>query len=479
MIDAIAGLYGTHYAGTLVYMLQSTEYRAGPYLRWYWRTNNFSRVANRKVLEHTRVAKLLQLALGVGMLIQIGLGVTLVVLGLQGHMVAGTEFGIALLISYPVVWAHLVVVPLELGRWLIITPKESRLVIESHAIFSKHPGTKIAVAGSYGKTSMKELLLTVLEGARKVAATPANKNVAVSHAAFAKTLKGDEDIVIIEYGEGSPGDVQRFANTTQPNIGIITGLAPAHLDKYKTLQAAGKDIFSLADFLQDQNVYVNGESPDAKEFIKPSHHVYSTKGILGWEVSNIRVSLSGTSFTMKKGNRVLNLKSSLIGRHQIGPIALAAAIADKLKLTKKHIESAVARTLPFEHRMQPYSLAGAWVIDDTYNGNLEGIKAGLALLGELSGQRKVYVTPGLVDQGKETQRVHLEIGKLIAQAHPDRVVLMQNSVTKWIEQGLTRAGFKGDLSVEKDPLRFYTNIDQFVAVGDIVLMQNDWTDNYW
>ena len=168
----------------------------------------------------------------------------------------------------------------------------------------------------------------------------------------------------------------------------------------------------------------------------------------------------------------------MLGRHHLGFLALVAALALELGLTEKQVQAGIAKTKPFEHRMQPYQLAGAWVIDDTYNGNLEGIRAGTQLLKDLKAKRKIYVTPGLVDQGEETERVHREAGELIAAAQPDLVVLMQNSVTKFIEQGLKTGGFKGELRIETNPLDFYTNLTHFVATGDLVVMQNDWTDNY-
>jgi UDP-N-acetylmuramyl pentapeptide synthase len=128
--------------------------------------------------------------------------------------------------------------------------------------------------------------------------------------------------------------------------------------------------------------------------------------------------------------------------------------------------------------MYPRATHGAWIIDDTYNGNIDGMRAGLALLDELPAKRKIYVTPGLVDQGVETESVHVELGKLIAQSNPDRVVLMKNSVTDFISKGMEKEGYKGEVRIEQDPLNFYLNIEHFVAAGDLVLMQNDWTDNY-
>lgn len=478
MFAAIISMYTLKYPKVLVYMLQNTEYRAGPYLAWYWRTQNFSKVMYRRTLEPTKAARLLLLAVRLGMLLQVLAGLTLIGLwrwkGLAGYW----EFGLALLLSYPIIWAHLACLPLELGRWLVVSPHEHRMVKLSAKTFADHPGVKIAVAGSYGKTSMKELLNTVLSEGKKVAATPANKNVAISHALFARKLDGDEDVLIIEYGEGAPGDVTKFAKTTHPTHAIITGIAPAHLDRYKTLKRAAKDIFSVADYLNGSNVFVNGDSPLAKDFFKDEYHVYDAQGALDWKVKDVKLEATATSFTMKKGKQELKLTSGLLGAHQIGPLTLAAALGLDLGLTEKQVKAAIAKTVPYEHRMRPYQMSGAWVIDDTYNGNIEGIRVGLELLQAVAGKRKVYVTPGLVDQGKETKKIHKQIGEYIAQANPDMVVLMKNSVMPYIKSGLEAGKYQGELRVETDPLEFYNNLKHFIAAGDVVLMQNDWPDNY-
>jgi len=478
MIRGLLSLYSLRYPAVLVYMLQNTEYQVRPYLAWYWHTVHFERVMYRRRLHRTAPARLLLLALVAGMLAQIVAGALLLWAGVQGVITGGVAFGLALVISYPIVWGHLVVVPLELGRLFIIKPRQRMIIRKSKPIFANFTGATIAVAGSYGKTSMKELLLTILSQGKKVAATPANKNVSISHAYFARKLKGDEDILVIEYGEGKPGDVARFTAITRPTHAVITGLAPAHLDRYKTLEAAGKDIFSVARMVPPENVFVNGESPDALRFVGPGQQLYNQKNALGWKIGSVKVGLDGTRFTMQKGKDKLELHSGLLGRHQVGPLALAAALAFHFGLTKTQIKAGVAATKPFEHRMEPYQLGGAWVIDDTYNGNIDGIRAGTELLSDLPAQRKIYVTPGLVDQGKDSAKIHEEVGRLIAEAKPDMVVLMKHSVTPHIVQGLEAAGFKGELLIEDDPLNFYQNLQLFVANGDLVMLQNDWPDNY-
>ena len=476
MFRSLLAMYRPQFAITIVYMLQATEYQINSYLKWLWRVQDFSKVTYRKSLVKTRHSKTLLFAVKVGMLAQL---ITALVWGIWAFRNENPSliFAVDLLFSIPLVWTHLVVVPLLLGRWLYVNPLSAFKVRHSQKIFRDHPGIKIAVAGSYGKTTMKEILATVLAEGKKVAATPANKNVAISHAIFAARLKGDEDILIIEYGEGAPGDVAGFSKNTHPNIGIITGLAPAHLDKYKTLSTAGEDIFSLADYLKD-NVYVNEESEAVKPFIKKSYKLFSSQEAVGWKVSNVKTSIHGVSFLMKKGTKTLSLQSLLLGRHQVGPLALAVALAEKIGLSDEQIKRGISKIEPFEHRMQPREAGGAWIIDDTYNGNIEGMLAGLRLLKELPARRKVYVTPGLVDQGKDSAAIHHQLGKAIVRARPDLIILMKHSVTDGIIRGIRDEKYNGQLVIEEDPLNFYNNLDQFVAAGDLVLLQNDWPDNY-
>ncbi|MGH7156785.1 MAG: Mur ligase family protein [Candidatus Saccharimonadales bacterium] len=476
MFKPIIFLYKPKFAKTIIYMLQSVEYQPSLYFKWFWRTNDLSKVIYRKELVPTRAAKMLLAAFRAGELIEIAASIALIIIGINNGSYPEFGYGIALLLITPVIWAHLIILPLILGDWLIVKPLNSLKIRRASKILAAHPGIKIAVAGSYGKTTMKEILLKVLSEGKKVKATPANRNVSISHAGFARSLDGDEDILIIEYGEGAPGDIARFAKKTHPNVGVITGLAPAHLDRYKTLQAAGKDIFSLRSYLKGQDLYVNGDSQLASPFIKKTDRVFSSGGISQWQVKNVKVSIEGLAFSLVNGSESITIKSRLLGRHLIAPLALAAYLGHAYGLTNQEIAKGIVAIEPFEHRMKPYQLSGAWVIDDTYNGNIEGMRAGLALLKELPAKRKIYITPGLVDQGSEEADIHRQLGKAIAGAMPDIAILMKHSVTDDIVKGMD--GFKGHLLIEEDPLDFYNNLDKFVAAGDLVLMQNDWPDNY-
>lgn len=459
-------------------MLQSTEYDTKAYLRWIWKVNNFNKVANRGQLKPTRYSKMLLTFLRLGIILQIIIGLLFMLLGISGEIKGGFFIGLVFIVSYPFIWSHLIVVSLILGRILISDRRASTKIRAAEPIFKNHKAKKIAVLGSYGKTTMKELLKEILSADFEVAATPANKNVSVSHANFAHKLSGKEDILVIEYGEGEPGDIARFAKNTHPDYAIITGLAPAHLDKYPDMHSAAQDIFSIGDYVEHSKVFVNLDSELCRDHLKEGMSGFNSKDVIGWKISRVKTAISGSSFSLKKAKQEYNFETKMIGEHQIAFVAFATALALELGEEPKKVAAAVKNTKPFEHRMQPYQLNGAWIIDDTYNGNIEGIRAGTKLLAHLDGKRKIYVTPGLVDQGIETEAVHIEMGNLIAAANPDQVVLMKNSVTEFIKQGLEQAKYNGKLLVQEDPLNFYHNLSHFVAAGDLVVMQNDWPDNY-
>lgn len=455
---------------TLVYMQQQVEYSPSKFLKWTAAVPNLFQVQNRGELDLTSRAKLM---LGLSYLTAV---MTFMTVSFWALWLTAYWLFLALLLL-PQLCVVVIFVTTLLLQSIIVNPKQNREIRAAKQKLSAHTTIRIAVLGSYGKTTMKELLVTVLSEAKSVAATPGNKNVLISHARWVnRKLTGKEDVLVFEYGEAQPGDIATLANFSQPTIAVVTGLAPAHLDAYPNLEAVADDFATIQNVVTPDNTFVSGNDELLRAKIKGSY--YDSHGIDSWKVSGEQVDFSGTRFTLTSGNQKLNLQTGLLGKHQIGPLSAVVAIAMKLGLTDKQIVAGVAATRPYEHRMQPRHLGGAWIIDDTYNGTIEGMRAGLELLKTLPGKRKVYVTPGLVDQGTETEITHQELGTLIAAAQPDQVVLMQNSVTEHIRTGLEQAGFRGELKLETKPLEYYTNLEHFLAAGDVVMLQNDWPDSY-
>lgn len=471
----ILSRYQPRFVRSLVYMLQASEYDVHEYLAWYRRTTDFTRVEQRKQLDKTQKALVLLYSTWAMIVVW-----TILVMGYVGSTGGDLALvvGAAVIFLLPFYVPYAILIPLSILS-LVQKPLERRLIRDAKEKLRVHKGMKIAIAGSYGKTTTREILKTVLSTGKKVAAPKGSHNTPLGIAAFIQTLDGDEDIILFELGEYYPGDVQELCAFVEPDMGIITGVNEAHLEKFGTLEKTAATIFELAVYLGAKPLYINAENEVARSKARAADHLYSREAVNGWRVVNPHTDLKGTAFTLVREGDAIHASSKLLGLHMIGPIALAADIARELGLSIEQIEEGIKHTKAFDHRLQmTVDNAGVITLDDSYNGNPDGVAAVIAFLASLKGHRRYYVTPGLVEMGSRTKEVHLYIGKQLADAGIEKVVLMRNSVTPYIEEGLKAANFKGDLQYFEDMPKALTALVHMTASGDIVLIQNDWPDQY-
>ena len=462
------------YIRSLVYMLQASEYNIADFFKWHERANDFRNVERRKQLMFTPKAVSLFVFGWVVLFATLGSAVFIFLHTtipwnyiLSTLLVLETPLVVMNGLLFAVVGMHIIQRPVE---WLV--------ALSTKQMLASHKGVKIAIAGSYGKTSMREILKTVLSEGKKVAAPPYSYNTPLGIAKFVRTLKGNEEVLIFELGEYYPGDIQKLARMIRPEWGIITGVNEAHLEKFKTLERATDTIFELAEHIEASHLYVNGENEQAYKRVKSGNVTYTRGGTKKWKVTEAATDLSGTTFKITDGNNVIHGTSKLLGLHMLGPLVAAADIASRLGLTREQIERGLAKTKPFAHRLEPKQWADSVIfLDDSYNGNPDGVRAAIAFLASVEG-RRFYVTPGLVEAGPRVREVHEDIGRELAKAGIEKVVLIRNSVTPNIEAGLKSAGFKGELLSYDDMPACLAALRALSLPGDIILVQNDWPDQY-
>jgi UDP-N-acetylmuramoyl-tripeptide--D-alanyl-D-alanine ligase len=468
--------YNLRYLRSLVYMLQASEYNIHNYLAWYHKTKNFSNIENRKRLVKTTKVRLLFIMSWLTIILFLSVTISLI-----WPMTSLVKF-ISLILGVfflPYILAYGIIIPLLIIEIMIQRPVEYLIFYKVRRKLKTHNAVKIGIAGSFGKTTMREILKVVLSEGKKVASPPHSHNTPLGISEFVKTLKGDEDVLIFEFGEYYQGDIKKLCSLVQPDMGIITGINEAHLEKFKTLERTTKTIYELADYLDNKPLYVNGENKLALYNARSKHIIYSRQGLGDWKIKDMKTDLDGTSFIMEKGNFKFDLKSKLLGLHQIGPLIVAINIAFDFGFSINQIESGVKKTKPYDHRLEPkIDNIGVITLDDSYNGNPDGVKAVIEFLTSLKDHRRFYVTPGLVEMGTRTKEVHRQIGESLAKASIEKVVLIRNSVTSYIEDGLKKKGYGGEVLWFEDSLSAFTALPHLTAKGDIVLLQNDWPDQY-
>jgi UDP-N-acetylmuramyl pentapeptide synthase len=294
-----------------VYMLQQVEYDPLQFLRWVNRNPDYRRVMRRKKLVVTKMALAL-LVISYGTVAACIALAIIMALRINTYSLFAVSVLVALVISIPT----FCLLTLAFVCWLgakLLNRKRRAIIARASSKMQAHTGLKIAVLGSYGKTTMKEVLATVLAEGKKVAFSPGNMNVDISHARWIMNMiTGDEDVIIFEYGEAKKGDIAKFARMTHPDMAVLTGYAPNHLDSYGSAAALEHDLASIEHFVKPDNLFVSQQAQKLpfknREFI-----VFGSGEVLGWKQSNVATGLNGTKLTMTKGKQKLHLHSHVLG----------------------------------------------------------------------------------------------------------------------------------------------------------------------
>ncbi|PIV70993.1 hypothetical protein COW57_02115 [Candidatus Roizmanbacteria bacterium CG17_big_fil_post_rev_8_21_14_2_50_39_7] len=305
------------------------------------------------------------------------------------------------------------------------------------------------------------MVSTILAQKYKVVKTPENINTPLGIAELIITkVKKETEVLVVEMGEYSRGDIRDICAIVKPQIGIITGINEAHLERMGSLDNTVATIFELAqDMDKDGLLVLNGDN----EHIHTNYKKY---------ISHQQIVLCSS----KKGT---DLKSSLLGRYAKGVLQAGEAVAHSLGLSAEQIKVGTSLIKPLPHRLQPIEgTRGVLVIDDSYNGNPSGVSEAIYVLGTYSNRRKVYITPGLVETGEKTAEIHRKIGKGLSKV-ANLVVLIANSVTPYIQEGLIANGFNTEnIRWYKSAEAAHADMANIIQPNDVVLFQNDWTDNY-
>ncbi|MCL6637238.1 MAG: UDP-N-acetylmuramoyl-tripeptide--D-alanyl-D-alanine ligase [Alicyclobacillus sp.] len=344
----------------------------------------------------------------------------------------------------------------------------------------------VGITGSYGKTSSKFILASILSTKYDVLATPASYNTPMGICKVVnEQLQAHHQVFIAEMGARHRGDIRELANLVQPDCAIITAVGPAHLETLGSLENIAHTKFDLARGTAPGGpVVVNGDNPWCRAEAQTLQRDVLFYGLSGEPhlaayARDLTVSEQGTTFTLVfTGDGEIRCQTKLLGKHNVLNIVGAALLARRMGLSLEEIAQGIARIQPVEHRLQLIDPGtGVLIIDDAFNSNPEGAAAALEVLAGFHGRRKWIVTPGMVELGAESAAVHRAWGERMA-AVCDRVVLVGRLNADAMLAGLRAAGFPEDhvmvaASLAEAQQRYLSQL----RPGDVVLFENDLPDH--
>ena len=350
-----------------------------------------------------------------------------------------------------------------------------------------NPGLiRIGLTGSYGKTSVKHILGTILSEKYPTLITPASFNTPMGVSrAIRERLTPSHQIFVGEMGARHVGDIKELCRLVKPTIGIITSVGPQHLETFKTIERITNTKYELIDALPQQGSrsYFYNDGAICKQLydktVKPKVLCGRDPETSDVWCDGVSVSAEGSSFTLHiRGKGCVECQTRLLGEHSLQNILLASAVASDLGLTLKQIAHGINKLQPVKNRLELITRPGGFtIINDAFNSNPVGAKAALNVLKSFP-ERRIIITPGMVELGANEAEYNRDFGRAMKDCVDIAIIVGKNRVKPIIE-GLKEVGFSDDQIFRVDSLDDSTRLlHTLVRPTDTVLYENDLPDHY-
>ena len=387
------------------------------------------------------------------------------------------------------IYKHFAIFIVILGNTLakpIVNLVNRRYINDAKNILKEKKDMKIiGITGSYGKTSTKNIVGAILEEAYNTVITPKSFNTTLGVVrSIRENIRPYTDVFVCEMGANKLKDIEKICKIAKPDISVITSIGPQHLMTFKSIENVEKGKFEIIKNSKDNavavlnidNEYINdGISKYAlgKEVI--TYSLNNTKA--DYYVKDIKLSEEGSAFKVISKNDEYDIKTSLLGKHNIYNIICGIAIANLMNIDKEKIIRAVKKIKPIEHRLELKYMQNILTLDDSFNSNPEGSKAAIECLNSFENKYRVLVTPGMIELGEKTYELNKKLGNYAASL--DYCILVGDKTTKPIKDGLDEEGYT-NYEIVKDVYEAFTRLYEIKQKHNnlIALIENDLTDSY-
>ena len=334
----------------------------------------------------------------------------------------------------------------------------------------------IAVGGSNGKTTTKELVASVLRQKFATLWSEASFNNDIGVPMTLLRLEKKHQAAVLEVGTNHPGELAALVKLIAPQFGIITSIGREHLEFFGDVAGVAQEEGSLAELLPVAGkLFLNGDSEWTDKIAARTKAKVVRIGLgekNDWRAKKIRLDKSGATFQVECVEKDFagEWRVNLLGRHQAVNAMFAIAVGAELGLGRAEIGRGLAECQPQKMRMQFWEANGVRVLDDAYNANADSMRAALETLCGLPLQgRRVAILGDMAELGAATEAAHIEIGKYAAELKIGQLFTVGKNSAATAKAardgGLTRVIEFPDVEAAVKVLK------NFLKPGDVVLLK--------
>lgn len=280
----------------------------------------------------------------------------------------------------------------------------------------------VAVAGSNGKTTTKDLIAAVLGQKLLTLRSAASFNNDIGVPLTLLQLEKAHQAAVLEVGTNHPGELAPLVEMIQPRYGVITNIGREHLEFFGDLAGVAEEEGRLAELLPaDGNLLLNGDNEWTGRLTERASAPVVWVGFgehNQWRARSARLDKQGVTFRVDAPSEEYGgeYRIRLLGRHQVINALFAVAIGAELGLSRSEIEHGLAECEPAKMRLQLWEFNGVRVLDDAYNANADSMLVALQLLTELPCKgRRVAVLGDMAELGAHRAAAHAEVGRVAAE----------------------------------------------------------------
>lgn len=354
-------------------------------------------------------------------------------------------------------WVFILGIPTKIYHKIIIFKAAKK--IRNHTKL-----TVIGITGSYGKTTTKEYLATILGTKFKTLKTEASKNSTIGVAEVVLRKLTDQEIFIVEMGAYKKGEIFEICRLVKPQIGIITGINEQHLELFGSLANIRNAKYELIESLPQNGLAVfNADNKFTRLMSKKTKKIhkilYGKAADANLRIYDIKQTKNNISFWLKFNKEKLSVSMSLLGVHQASNIAAAVSVAYHMGLSTSEIRSAVGNLHPFSGTIQKVGeYNGATLIDDSFNANPDAVRSVIDYMQLYSGRKYLVFTP-MIELGSQTNSIHESIAAHAAlnnveiiSTNSDNLTNLVSGMRKFHREPILASGVKG-VKILKEKLR--------------------------
>ena len=333
----------------------------------------------------------------------------------------------------------------------------------------------IAITGSVGKTSTKDIVANVVSKKYKTLKTEGNNNNNIGLPFTILKMK-DEEAVVLEMGMNHFGEISLLASIANPNICIITNIGTSHIGNLGSRENILKAKLEILEGSKKRAVIINNDNDLLHKWYEENKEKYNIKTYSIKEKSdvmakNIDLKEQSSNFTCKINGKEEKITVPVGGEHFILNSLCAITVGEVLGIENKKIIEGIEKFELTKKRMDIYDLKeGIKIINDAYNASLESMKASLKVLSKFNENRKIAVLGDMFELGDYAEEIHKKVGEEVAKNNVD-ILITSGKNSKYIAETAEKELKKENIYYLENKEEIEKLLQKIVKPGDVILFK--------